>query len=53
MTRKKIVHSRVKEGDEDVIESIAGWNVLSNNGVNLVASVGTAAVVVYWAGGVV
>lgn len=50
--RKRIVHSREKKDEDDVVESVAGLNILSNNAVNFISAGGTAVAVIWWARGV-
>ncbi|ORY56805.1 integral membrane protein DUF92-domain-containing protein [Leucosporidium creatinivorum] len=50
-SRLKIVHSRAKKDEDDVVANVpgSGFNLITNNGVNLVSAAGTAAFVVWWA----
>lgn len=48
--RKRIVHSKEKKDDDEVIESVAGLNILSNNAVNFISAGATAGAVIWWAG---
>lgn len=50
LTRKKIVHTRIPKVDEEVIISVAGYNVLSNNAVNILSSSITASLIMWYFG---
>lgn len=49
--RLKIVHSLDKKDADDLVVPVAGsgFNLLSNNAVNIISAGGTGAFVIWWA----